>query len=57
MMANLTRRKMVLVSRDSLVALSEGLLKYNPDFRVRFGRYIIRKPKLLVKKIGCEGEG
>ncbi|MHA1631901.1 MAG: hypothetical protein ACTSXC_03710 [Candidatus Freyarchaeota archaeon] len=50
-------RRMVLISRDSLIALSEGVLKYNPNFRVRFGRYILRKPKLLVKRIGCEGEG
>jgi len=47
---------MILVSRDSLIALSEGELKYNPNLKIRFGRYIIKKPKLLVKRIGCEGK-
>jgi len=50
-------RRRILVSREALIALSEGRLKYNPRLRIKFGRYIIRRPKLLVKSIGSEGEG
>jgi len=47
---------MILVSRESLIALSEGRLKFNPDFRIRFGRYILKKTKMLVKTIGGENK-
>lgn len=50
-------RNKVLVSRETLKALSEGRVKYNPELKVRFGRYVVRRPKALVKWIGGEGEG
>ncbi len=54
-MAEATQRR-ILISREALIALSEGKLKYNPNLRIRFGRYIIKRPKLLVRRIGGQGE-
>lgn len=55
-MAERGGRKLI-VSRSSLTAVSEGRLKFNPEFKLKFGRYVVKKPKALVKFIGSEGEG
>ena len=39
-----------------LNSLSEGRIKFNPDIKIKFGRYIIKKPKLLVKPIGSKSK-
>lgn len=49
-------RRKIIVSRDTLIALSEGRLKFNPDVKIAFGRYVVKKPKALVKWIAGKGE-
>jgi len=41
---NITEPKEILVSKDTLITLSEGRIKFKPDIKIKFGRYIIKNP-------------
>ena len=37
-----------------MILLSEGKLKYNPDRKLKLGRYIVKRRKGLVKWVGSK---
>nr|MDO8044808.1 hypothetical protein [Candidatus Baldrarchaeota archaeon] len=43
-MVNIIEPKEILVSKGTLIALSEGRIKFKPDIKIKFGRYIIKNP-------------
>jgi len=49
---NIIEPKEILVSKDTLIALSKGRIKFKPDIKIKFGRYIIKNLNYWWKPIG-----